>query len=223
VLEVAYTLTPIMEGVVHFSGEAPHLQFQKTSFKDGHFDLQIQSDGDSVYLAVNALRIEATRGKRTVTIGTNGASSEELANARALLAGSRAVKQYRRLASALEASRSTSQAAYAVLIGAAVVDTLEGDIEASARIARRLSSIRGSGFGVPSQLRGIRWQDCWSQYEQGTASAMDDYVGCLGRAAHSPWWFQYEYFEGCTIAWAIRAEGYWFNWMACSALPPTMS
>jgi hypothetical protein len=61
--------------------------------------------------------------------------------------------------------------------------------------------------------------DCWSDYEQLLNGANNDLESCFAGAAAQGGWWQYAYATGCTVEYLIRADGYWFQYIGCSAIP----
>ena len=139
---------------------------------------------------------------------------------RALLAGSRAVKQYRRLAASVEESDEASPASHGVLIGASVVHLLDGDPGAPSRIARRLAARRPAAArrnvaAVQDPSGAGSSEDCWATYETRVNQAYNDFWDCM----RTRQWWTYEVISyACSGVWTVRVEGYWFQYLKCSAL-----
>ena len=224
---VAYSVVRMPDGGIQFSGHAPNLQFRKTSYKDGHFDFEIASQNDRVDVRMSTFAMQVTRGTQQVAFALNALGAEELAKVRALLAGSRAIKRYRGLAAALEARHDQSPEAYGVILGGAVIGWLDGDAAAPVRLARRTAGMsappagRGAGDRVGLMFR-VDMPDCWSEYEQLINNAWNDTASCIAYAAQQGLWQPF-YMNTCSAAWVIRSEGYWFEYIACSAIPLRLS
>src|SRR5205823_7257154 len=92
---VAYSLAHTSGGGVRLSGRSAELTFDKTSYADGHFELRIESGADVVSFAVGVAGTVVNRGGRTAMLG-GAATEQDFERARVVLAGSRAIKQYRR-------------------------------------------------------------------------------------------------------------------------------
>ena len=183
---------------------------QKTSYQDGHFELRLAWHGDEVAFAVDLPGIRITRGCRTTTLAES-ATDADFDKARTVIAGSRALKRYRQLAAALEADSDDSPTSSATLIAAAIVSLVDGDGGAPGRIARRLSQKRAAGL-----RKAGRSVDCWAWYQNRTYDTMVDYWDCVAAAT----WYNFDLVNfGCSFRWAIRAEGYWFQYLGCSAFP----
>jgi hypothetical protein len=223
---VVYETTRMADGAIQFSGSAPGLAFHKNSYADGHFDFEIESGRDKVDVHMSALALRVTRGSRTISLAA-GFGATERAQLRKLLAGSAAIKRYEALAADVEAHKDRTLATYGVLLGESTIAWLRGDTAARARIARRLAPISRpviasrSTTADASRFRPVRMADCWYAYEQEVTNAQNDLVSCYVGAYGSLW--QSYYMTGCDFTWAIRAEGYWFEYLSCSAIPLRMS
>ena len=207
---LAYELSYLADGGVQLSAQSPELEFRKTSYADGHLDLRLVSHDDTVVFAVNASGIQLTRGARTVTLGA-GATETDFDKARALIAGSRAVKRYRQLGAALEAANDDSATAHSTLMGAAIVGLIDGDPGAPTRIAKRLGGKKTAGLRKAGMA-----VDCYASYENFTYNAWVDYESCMDLA---DWWNYSLVSHACTFRWVIRVEGYWFQYISCSSFP----
>jgi hypothetical protein len=217
---VAYSLSQTADDGMRMSGRAAELSFEKTSYRDGHFDLRITSGADTVSFAISATGTQVSRNGRTATLVAGPPTEQEIDQARALLVGSRAVKRFRQLAVALEQSDDSSPASHGVLIGSVLVHLLDGDSGAPLRIARRLAARR-----PVAALRRIRLtqdpmasgtsEDCWATYEERVNQAYNDFTDC---SRSRSWWNADLVGYACSGVWLVRIEGYWFQYLRCSAL-----
>jgi len=211
--DVAYSVVRMPDGGIRFSGTATHLAFQKTSYGDGHFAFEIASGRDRVAIRLNAFALAVTRAGRTVSSASNALDPEALSRVRAMLAGSPAIAQYRRLAAGLAARHDRSPQAYGVLLGAPVIAWLGGDDGAPARFAHDASNRLGVAFRV-------RRGDCWAEYEANLMNAESDMNACFaGAALQTSSFWQWAYAVGCSTEYLIRADGYWFGYLSCEAIP----
>jgi hypothetical protein len=211
--EVAYSVVRMPDGGIRFSGKTTDLAFQKTSYGDGHFAFEIASGHDRVTIRLNAFALVVTRAGRTVSSATNALTPETLSTVRAMLAGSPAVAQYRGLAAGLAARHDQSPQAYGVLLGATVIAWLGGDAGAPARFAHDASNRLGVVFRV-------RRGDCWAEYESNLMNAENDMNACFtGAALQSSSFWQWAYAVGCSTEYLVRADGYWFGYLSCEAVP----
>jgi len=211
--EMAYAVVRMPDGGIRFSGSRTDLEFQKTSYADGHFAFEIASGRDRVSIRLNAFALAVTRAGRTVSSASNALSPETFSIVRAMLAGSPAIAQYRRLAAGLTARHDQSPQAYGVLLGATVIAWLGGDDGAPARFAHDASSRLGVAFRV-------RRGDCWAEYEANLMNAESDMNACFaGAALQSSSFWQWAYAAGCSTEYLVRADGYWFGYLSCEAIP----
>ena len=218
-LGITYGFSHSTDGGIDMSAEAADLQVRKTSYEDGHFVLRLASQDDVVTITLGVSTVEVVRGKRRVSFAHGTAVDADLDGARTLLLGSRAVRRFRQLAIELEDAEDDSPAPHGLLIAASIVHALDGDPGAPSRIARRLAR----GRSTPALRRVASWQDpnqksedCWVTYEQRVTQAMRDYEDCLRTRQ---WWNFEPQGNMCVGVWAIRVEGYWFQYIKCSAFP----
>lgn len=214
--EVAYSVERMPDGGIRFSGKTTELAFHKTSYGDGHFAFEIESGHDRVTIRLNAFALVVARAGRTVSSATNTLTPETLSSVRAMLAGSPALAQYRGLAAGLAARHDQSPQAYGVLLGATVIAWLGGDAGAPARFARDAGNRMGVVFRV-------RRGDCWADYEANLMNAESDMNACFaGAALQTSSFWQWAYAAGCSTEYLIRADGYWFGYLSCEAVPLRM-
>jgi hypothetical protein len=214
--EMAYSVVRMPDGGIRFSGTTSDLTFHKTSYGDGHFAFEITSGRDRVTIQLNAFALVVTRAGRTVSSATNTLTPETLSRVHVMLAGSPAIAQYRRLAGRLAVRHDQSAQAYGVLLGATVIAWLGGDAGAPARFAHDASNRLGVVFRV-------RRGDCWADYEANLMAAENDMNACFaGAALQSSSFWQWAYATGCSTEYLVRADGYWFGYLSCEAVPLRM-
>ena len=213
---VRYAVDRTPDGGIRFAGDCADLKFSKTTYADGHFNLEIASGSDRVNLRANRFGIEVMRGSQRLEFAASSVGDSELKKVRAALAGSQAIARFRALAASLSGKRSME--AYGVTLSDTIVGWLLGDAQAPARIAR-LAPLRSSAmpFGGARQFRLARAGDCWGSYEQEVTGAQNDLYSCTAGATLSFW--QDVYLAGCQFEWTIRVEGYWFEYLSCEAVP----
>jgi hypothetical protein len=134
--------------------------------------------------------------------------------ARALLAGSKAVRQFRTLAYGLPVADAASPLGAAFQVTATFLSLLDGDVDAARRLAARGRSEPGVGGGAPaSKSPAVQFDgSCYDRYVSEIVSAWNDYGACL---AGSVWPFT----DLCACEWLLRAESSWFGFLSCSAIP----
>jgi hypothetical protein len=207
---IAYAVSPTADGGIQMTAQAADLQFDKTTYRDGHFQLRISVGDDAVTFAATRAGVDVTRGRRTATLKAN-ASADEVDHVRGLMAGSHAVKKFRQLAAILELAEEDSAPMRATLVATALVGALDGDPGAPSRIARRLAR-----KAAVSQRKASMYEDCWETYDWQLNRAWDDYGVCMSPAT----WVSYDFYNyTCSLLWMIRVEGAWFQYLGCSAIP----
>jgi hypothetical protein len=90
---------------------------------------------------------------------------------------------------------------------------LGGDAGAPARFAHDAGNRTGVVFRV-------RRGDCWAEYEGHLMAAEADMNACFaGAAQQSSSFWQWAYAAGCSTEYLVRADGYWFGYLSCEAVP----
>lgn len=186
----------------------PELQFQKTSYRNGRSTIVLRADHDVVEIALaRETGFTIRRGARSISLYPPDASEADFDRARAVLAGSTAVRRFRTLVAELDDSKHAG--VIGLQLSDAIVGVLDGDVGAPARLGKRLRA--RTSAGLTRVKDGV--SSCWYTYEQNVTQAETDREQCLD--AFSIW---NPARAGCWFEWTIRAEGDWFEYLACSSL-----
>jgi hypothetical protein len=87
-------------------------------------------------------------------------------------------------------------------------------------VAQRAVELAGSSKAVPTVAR-ITWQgrgpgDCWDMYSQEAIRIADDFAECTDRLR----WYEAHRWAGCSLIYAVRAEGAMAWFIACNGGVP---
>jgi len=206
------------DGSAWIGVRAGELTFDKWVTAAGHTTVEIAYQRDRVRLDMTAQYIRVTRGRRSAAITpTPQADSEANAGSvRRLLIGSRAVRAFRALTSALERNEDGDTAlTMATMLDGALVALLDGDDSAIERMGRRVtrrarSRVRQATFAT------AQFTDCVTEYERAILNA----YGILESCYSQPSWFYYLLnYPFCSFEYLLRAEQYIFQFVSCMAIP----
>ena len=191
---------------VFFGG--PELQFQKTSRLNGRSTLTLEAEGDRVDITVSpANGFTVARGGRAVSFYPADASEAHYDQARAVLAGSKAIRRFRGLVARLDDPKSAS--VLGLQISDAIVGFLDGDVGAPERLRREIRQRRAARV----RLAAADDEDesvCWRRLEEDLNGAMDNFEQCVGAVgAFNP------VSAFCAATWIIESEGIWWQYLTC--------
>jgi hypothetical protein len=188
----------------------------------GDATIRLTQGKDTVTIALNQSGFEITRGRRGGRFDPRSETIDKLDGVRALLVGSQAVRSFKRLAASLE-NRDDSEEdgglAVVALLDSAIVQFLDGDVDAPKRIARRVTrkhraALRPVAFRAPDVFR-----DCIGLYENSLMDAYTQYEYCWLDANESSWWSRSLVFKLCEWEWALRSQQYVWQFIGCFMLP----
>lgn len=195
-------------------------QFEKSVTSTGETHLRIVVGDDNVSVSFSQQLLVVGRGANTASVDPRVLNEDDGNRLRQLLAGSRAVRAFRSLAGVFElrAPEEDDVFATALLVDGALVASLDGDPGAIARIARR-SAARRFGRLQAVKARQDRFEDCVGKYENTLSWAWDEMVECNVSASDDPWYLRSINMSMCNAEWLLRAEGAFFQFTGCMALP----
>jgi hypothetical protein len=210
-----YTVDRMPDGGIRFAGDSAALKFSKTSYADGHFTFEIVSGNDRVDIRLSKLGLHVARGAARIDFTADGLGAIDLRRVRAALAGSKAIAQYHTLAASLSNDRST--AAYGVRLGNAILGQFLGEGQPATSGGLIAATKMPASPLSERRFQFVRTSDCWGSYENEVTRAQNDLVSCTIGATMSFW--PDLYLTGCQLEWAVRVEGYWFEYLSCEAVP----
>jgi hypothetical protein len=205
--DATFELRPADDGSVTVVGTSGDLQMSKSVRSDGGFQLELTSGSDRISVSATGQATKVTRNGTTVSLPRGASSEENFSDVRQLLAGSKAVVQFRRVGAALTDADDRSGPGVAMVIADAAVGQLTGDVGAVRRAARYLAR-NGSSNTRPAALL----PECFQTMEADMMFALNDYSDCLGSVWGNMFWE-----DLCAWRWVIEVESVWFTFIGCSA------
>jgi hypothetical protein len=197
------TLSETPSGTLQVTAAAGPLQVVKRVTATGDVSLTLRAGDDRVSILTSRNAVVVARGKRAarVEFAQGGTSMEATA---VLLAGSPAVRLFRRILSGVDPSTRSSAAGLALELADVLVRTLQDDPVAvpawrEARLLRR-----------PGTLEA---ETCYSAWETEVLAAWEWYADCYDDFS---WWSGGR--EVCAGLYIIRVESAWFKLIGCSSI-----
>ncbi len=197
------TLSERPSGTLQVTAVAGALQVVKRVTASGDVSLTLRAGDDRVSILTSRNAVVVARGTRAARaeFARGGSSMEATA---VLLAGSPAIRLFRRAVSDMDPSTRSSATGLALELADVLVRTLQDDPAAvpawrDARLARR-----------PGTLEG---ETCYSAWETEVLAAWEWYADCYGDFS---WWSGGR--EVCAGLYIIRVESAWFKLIGCSSI-----
>jgi hypothetical protein len=188
----------------------------------GDATLRLSQGKDVVTIAINHNGYLVNRGKKSARLDSQSRQQEDLDSVRSVLLGSSAVRTFRRLGAALEnrdESDDESPLFLSALIDGSIVQMLDGDSGATARIGKRVTRRRRAAIHQAMLRPDNLFTDCTLNYELSLVEAWDLFRQCQDTAWNNRWyvWFFAENF--CELEFLLRSQQYIYQFLACFAYP----
>lgn len=188
----------------------------------GDATIRLTQGKDEVSIALNQAGFHVTRGRRVVRFDPRSESPDRLEAVRSLLAGSPAVRSFKRLSAALENrddSEEDGALATIALIDGAIVQFLDGDVDAPKRIGRRVTRKHRAALRPAARRAPDVYRDCVGIYQIALLDAYTQYESCWVEANDYSWWSRSFVFKLCEWEWALRSQQYIWQFIGCFMLP----
>jgi hypothetical protein len=196
---------------------------EKVVSPTGDATLRLTQGKDVVTVVVAQGGFQVGRGRRTVRLEARTDKGEGLDAIRSLLVGSQAVRSFKRLAASLEnrdEAEEDGALALVTLVDAALVQFLEGDVDAPKRITRRITRKTRSPFRAVAVKRAPDlFRDCVGIYQVALVDAYNQWAECWVDAWDVTWWTRSLIFRLCEWEWALRSQQYVWQFIGCFTLP----
>jgi hypothetical protein len=198
------------DGAAVLTLESPLVSIEKRIYVDRvAIHVAGRARGDRLSVVVRPTGLTVARGTATVTVGP-GSSAAEFAAARALVAGSEAVRALAHVAAALGRTEG-SRAAEALLTASETVAFLAGDVHAPTRMAARARRRAGPRLRAAA-LGGQTTNECWDTYSRDAIEIAGDYEECIKGLK----WYDALGHGLCAGEYVLRSE-LAFSWLvACN-------
>jgi hypothetical protein len=208
----SFFFTSTGEGAVRLMVKAGELDMDKVIHRDGRSRIVLKAGDDRVSVAVDVTGVDVERrGAGRAQLDVARATEAEWLQVKVLLAGSKALRLFRALASNLDASTLKTPGGAAVVLSDAILGHLDGDVGAVDRLQQQFRA------AVRARIRPVRMaaaeEDCWHRYEEQVTHAADDYDNCR----HTFYWYDPRQ-AACAFVWSLQAESAWGQLLACSSI-----
>jgi hypothetical protein len=207
-LQATFGIAADEHGATVLSIESATLQVRKTILADQTVLVLTARDHDRVEVSVRRGAIGVSRGRRSVALSLPLAAGD-LDRVQGLLLGSSAVRAFRALVRAGEATR-TESFFDGFLTSDALLGVLHGDPHATDALRSRIRARGGA------RLRPAAWQwstkDCWDSYSGQAIAVYDEYTDCTSDLS----WYDVLGKATCEAIYVVEAEMA-FSWLvACN-------
>jgi hypothetical protein len=186
------------------------LDVSKVVHPGGDFEVRVASDQDVLLLVRTGARLRVTRSGQTAAVQLDRSDEVGLDQVQLVLAGSRAMRAFRR------AQRQLTQESRESAPGVAMenLDTLLGILQGEPGATdRRKPAAREAGWRL-SRVACNVGPTCYAEYEGEVVLAWDDFSQCIDDVR----WFP-GLQEVCAFTWLLRVESAWFRFIGCSSFP----
>jgi hypothetical protein len=218
-----YTTTMDASGSALFTVKAADFLLEKAVDASGAFTLRISQAKDVVTIVRDQAGYTIGRGKRSARFDPRSATQSDGRDViRTILVGSPAIRSFRRLSLLLEnrdEREDESPALLSTLLDGGLVQMLDGDPGAMARIAKRVVRKQRARLQTVRFMPGDMFRDCVGMYEVSLLDAWNQYTACLEWATNVHWWFQTWAEDWCHWEWLGRSQQYLWQFVSCFALP----
>jgi hypothetical protein len=204
----------------HLSSNDGTLQFDKYADAAGATTLSWKMAAETVTLAVTKAGMTVTRNGLKLTVGTT-ATDAQMKAIGTLLNNSTAITRFR-LNAMTKLARAKARAA-TVILSATARAAEDGYIGSGGFV----SSLAGDAGAINSEGpdHSGGQVDCTTSYEQAIWTYFMNYEACYKSAmsldGHPGWYVGSMAAEtwGCAMAYTMRAEGAWFQFLGCMSIP----
>ncbi len=194
---------------------------EKVIAHTGDATLRLSQGKDMVSIAISQDGFQVARGQKTLRVDPRSDSPDKTDSVRSILIGSQAVRSFKRLVSALEQRDETEDdgpLALSAMVDGAIVQLLDGDPDASRRLAKRITRKQRAGVRV-AKAGPTLMVDCIGLYQVALMSAYNQFEGCAIESKEYSWWSRDIVYQMCSWEWAIRSQQYIWQFIGCFAFP----
>jgi len=223
VTDATFTAAADAGGNAVFTVQGGDFSLEKVVSPTGDTTIRLTQGKDVVSIALNQSGFHVTRGRRVVRFDPRSESIDKLDAVRSLLVGSRAVRSFKRLAASLEnrdEAEEDGALAVVALVDGAIVQFLDGDLDAPRRIGKRLTRKHRASLRQAAAKRAPDvFRDCVGIYQVSLVDAYTQYESCWVEANEYSWWSRSFVFKLCEWEWALRSQQYVWQFIGCFMLP----
>jgi hypothetical protein len=196
---------------------------EKVVAHTGDATLRLSQGKDVVTIAVSSSGLQVARGQKIVRVDPRSDKEDKADAVRSVLLGSQAVRSFRRLVASFEErdeSEEDGPLALSALVDGAIVHVLDGDPEATRRIAKRITRKQRAGLRTVKAVRapGV-YYDCVGGYQIALLDAWGQLESCYIESTEYSWWSRSLVFTLCRWEWALRSQQYLWQFVSCFMFP----
>lgn len=196
---------------------------EKVVAHTGDATLRLSQGKDVATIAISQHGFQVARGRKSARFDPRSDSGHKLDGIRSILAGSQAVRSFKRLVAALEQrdeSEEDGPFALSTLVDGAVVSLLDGDADAPRRIAKRITRKQRASLRVVNAKRAPgMFVDCIGLYQVSLLTAWGQLESCYIESTSYSWWSSSLVYQLCEWEWMIRSYQYIWQFIGCFLIP----
>jgi hypothetical protein len=221
--DATFTAATDTDGNAHFTIRGGEFLFEKALGPTGDATIRLTQGKDVVTIAVSQGGYHVERGRKSVRVNPRSAQSGGPDAVRSLLAGSAAVRTFKRLTATLEdrdEGEEDGALALSALIDGAMLQMLDGEPGAAKRIGKRVTrKHRAAVRPVKASAAPQGYRDCVGLYEISLLWGWDQFAACYGEAQGYTWWVRDWVEYACEFEWFLRSQQYLWQFVGCMMLP----
>ena len=196
---------------------------EKVIAHTGDATLRLSQGKDVVTIAISQGGFQVARGQKALRVDPRCRLAGQGGQRPVNPVGSQAVRSFKRLVSALEQRDETEDdgpLALSAMVDGAIVQLLDGDPDASRRLAKRITRKQRAALRVvkAGRLPGVM-VDCIGLYQVALMSAYGQFESCAIESTDYSWWSRDLVFQLCSWEWAIRSQQYIWQFIGCFMFP----
>jgi hypothetical protein len=203
-------LTARPGGALQASLDWTDLEVRKVMQPSGDFHVRVAGRGDLVVFVRAGNRLRISRNGHTAASMVDQADEDGLDQVQHVLAGSRALRQFRGLFGRLGEETLGTAPGVAIDNLDALIGILLGEPTAVERRNPRAETAAARLSFVTCRADG----NCFTAYVNEVVPAWDDFTQCVDDVR----WFPGMQ-EVCAFVWLLRVESAWFHFIGCSSIP----
>ena len=196
---------------------------EKVVAHTGDATLRLSQGKDVVTIAITQSGFQVARGQKTVRVDPRSDKEDKADAVRSVLLGSQAVRSFKRLVASIEERDEREEdgpLALSTLVDGAIVQVLDGDPDATRRIAKRITRKHRASLRAVKATRapGV-YYDCVGGYQIALLDAWGQLEDCYIESTEYSWWSRSLVFTLCRWEWAFRSQQYVFQFVSCFMFP----
>jgi hypothetical protein len=217
-----FSSTVDQQGNAQITVKAGDFTLQKVVAASGDATIRLVQGTDVVSVAMNHGGYVVARGKKTARFDPQSGTPGNMDDIRAVLLGSSAVRTFRSLSASFENRDeidSEGPLFLSTLVDGAIVEMLDGDAGATARVGKRITRKRRAGLQQARLMPGQLFTDCIMNYEMSLMYAWDQLSQCTETTFTLYWYMWWGAETFCEFEFLLRSQQYIYQYLSCTAYP----